>query len=71
MKFIYCEFVNDMVCVVFIIDFFVDFKGSDVIVYKGVKFKVNKVDNLFIFYIIIFGFDKVVMFQVLCLLSML
>ncbi len=37
-------------------------KGSDVIAYKGAKFKVNKADNSSISYTIISGFDKAVTF---------
>ncbi|MCB8852867.1 hypothetical protein KPC08_00949 [Klebsiella pneumoniae] len=46
----------------FTTDFSVDSKGSDVIAYKGAKFKVNKADNSSISYTIISGFDKAVTF---------
>ena len=71
MKFTYREFANDMARAAFTTDFSVDSKGSDVIAYKGAKFKVNKADNSSISYTIISGFDKAVTFQVSRLLSML
>ncbi|EAW4855825.1 hypothetical protein, partial [Staphylococcus aureus] len=62
MKFTYREFANDMARAAFTTDFSVDSKGSDVIAYKGAKFKVNKADNSSISYTIISGFDKAVTF---------
>ncbi|MGB3255725.1 hypothetical protein [Buttiauxella gaviniae] len=58
MKFTYREFANDMARAAFTTDFSVDSKGSDVVTYKGAKFKVNKADNSSISYTVISGFDQ-------------
>ncbi|AMO83896.1 hypothetical protein DSM2777_13205 [Obesumbacterium proteus] len=58
MKFTYREFANDMARAAFTTDFSVDSKVSDVVTYKGAKFKVNNADNSSISYTVISGFDE-------------
>ena len=62
MKFTYREFANDMARAAFTTDFSIDSMGSDVVAYKGAKFKVNKADNSSISYTVISGFDKAAAF---------
>lgn len=58
MKFTHREFANDMARAAFTTDFSVDSKVSDVVTYKGAKFKVNNADNSSISYTVISGFDE-------------
>ncbi|MEE3663217.1 hypothetical protein V2I52_14940 [Brenneria sp. g21c3] len=60
LKFTYREFSNDMARAAYTTDFTADLTDvSNVVAYKGAKFKVTKADNASISYTIISGFDKV------------